>query len=170
MPHSPPVIRTLEATEWPAYREVRLRSLEDSPDAFCSQFAAEQALSPAVWTARLYAAAASADDHPLVAELEGNIVGLLWAKRDPASASIVNIFQVWVAPECRGRGVAAALLEAAIAWARSRNAEVLQLSVTCGDTSAVRLYTRTGFELDGPPVRRANSDLMEQTMRLAISR
>lgn len=170
MPDSQPIIRTLEAAEWPSYREIRLRSLEDSPAAFCSQFAAEQSLSAAVWTARLYAAAASADDHPLVAELDGNAVGLLWAKRDPVSAAIVNVFQVWVAPECRGRGVAAALLENAVAWARSSNADVLQLSVTCGDTSAVRLYLRAGFELYGPPTLRENTALMEQTMRLAITR
>jgi ribosomal protein S18 acetylase RimI-like enzyme len=169
MSPSPPLIRTLEASEWAQYREIRLRSLADSPDAFCSKFAAEEALSPAVWTARLYAAAASTNDNPLVAELDGNIVGLLWAKVDAANDSIVNIFQVWVAPESRGRGVAAALFDEAIAWARRKNGQTLQLSVTCGDTSAVRLYARIGFENDGPPTRREGSSLMEQSMRLDLA-
>lgn len=163
-------IRTLEASEWLKYREIRLRSLADAPEAFCSNFASEEALSPAVWTARLYAAAASRADHPLVAELDGSIVGLLWAKADPVHASIVNVFQVWTAPESRGHGVAAALLDKAIAWARSRNADALQLSVTCGDTSAVRLYVRAGFENDGPPTARENTSLMEQRMRLALTK
>jgi GNAT superfamily N-acetyltransferase len=40
---------------------------------------------------------------------------------------VVNIFQVWVAPEYRGQGMAAALLRAAILWARSRRAKLVQL-------------------------------------------
>lgn len=163
------VIRTLKPSEWENYRDVRLRALADAPDAFCSQFAAERALNPAIWMARLHAAADSTRDYPLVAEVDGDLVGLLWAKADPASATIVNVFQVWVAPHVRGRGIAAALFDQAIAWAQGRHAHALQLSVTCGDTPAVRLYLRAGFQPYGPPTRRAGSSLMEQVMRLAIA-
>jgi GNAT superfamily N-acetyltransferase len=162
-------IRPLEAHEWPKYRELRLRSLADSPDAFGSTLASEQDRSPDDWAARLSAAAVSGRDYPLVAELAGAAVGLLWAKVDVANSSVANVFQVWVAPESRGRGVAAALLREAINWARSMNARVVQLGVTCGDTPAARLYVREGFQDFGSPEpRRPGSPLFEQTMRLAI--
>lgn len=166
---TPLVIRTLRPDEWPSYRDVRLRALADAPDAFGSTLAEEQARAPDDWAARLAAAAVSGQDYPLVAELAGAVVGLLWAKVDAADASAVNIFQVWVAPESRGRGVADALLREAIGWAKSRRARVVQLGVTCGDTAAGRLYLRAGFCNVGAPVaRRPGSPLLEQSMHLVI--
>jgi GNAT superfamily N-acetyltransferase len=168
LPQSPLIIRTLASGEWPLYREIRLRSLADAPDAFCSKLASEEALDPAVWAARTFAAAASNLDRPLIAEIDGVVAGLLWAKIYPDKPSIVNIFQVWVAPESRGHGVAAALLDDAIAWARTKNAHAVLLSVTCGDTPAARLYARAGFKNDGPPTPREHTAQMEQSMLLAL--
>jgi GNAT superfamily N-acetyltransferase len=162
-------IRTLEAHEWPKYREVRLRSLADSPDAFSSTLAEAQDRTPDDWAARLAAAAVSGQDYLLIAELAGAGVGLVWAKVDATNSSVVNLFQMWVAPESRGRGVAAALLQEAIMWARSRKAQVVQLGVTCGNESAVRLYVRKGFrDFGSPEPRSPGSPLLEQTMRLVI--
>ncbi len=166
--HAPLVIRKFASGEWPLYREVRLRSLADSPDAFCAKYAIEEAHEPALWMARIFAAAASTLDRPLIAEIDGAAAGLLWAKIYPDQLSIVNIFQVWVAPECRGRGVAAALLADAIAWAREQHAQAVKLSLTCGDTAAARLYARVGFVNDGPPTQRENTMLMEQAMTLPM--
>ncbi|MES3024510.1 MAG: GNAT family N-acetyltransferase [Pseudomonadota bacterium] len=167
-PQTPIVIRTLEAHEAACYRAVRLRALADAPDAFCSTLASEQPRPLEAWAARLAAAAASGQDCPLVAELAGAPVGLVWAKRDAADPAVVNIFQLWVAPEGRGRGVAAALLREAIAWARAGDARFVQLSVTCGDNAAARLYRREGFEDTGPATAREGTVLFEQAMRLAL--
>lgn len=163
------VIRPLAPHEWPVYRAIRLRSLADSPDAFATTLAEQEAHGPETWAARLSAAAASCKDCPLIAECSSEPAGLVWAKVDAADDSVVNIFQMWVSPESRGRGVAAALLDEAIAWARSRKARAVQLSVTCGNSSAVRLYERAGFKNDGPPQPRGPaSPLFEQAMRLAL--
>jgi ribosomal protein S18 acetylase RimI-like enzyme len=167
---TPLVIRTLAPHEGQTYRQVRLRALADSPDAFGSTLAEEQDRAPDAWAARLAAAAVSGRDYPLVAELAGAVVGLLWAKVDATDSAIVNIFQVWVAPEARGRGAAAALLGEAVSWARSKHARSVQLGVTCGDTAARRLYVRAGFADAGVPVlRRPGSPLYEQNMRLTIA-
>lgn len=165
------VIRALVPHEGPLYRAIRLRSLADSPDAFATTLAEQEAHGPETWAARLSAAAISGKDCPLVAEWNGEPAGLVWAKVDGADDAVVNIFQMWVSPESRGRGVAAALLGEAIAWARSKNARAVQLSVTCGNSSAVRLYERAGFENDGPPQPRGPaSTLFEQAMRLTLDR
>lgn len=162
-------IRTLTRHEGPTYRELRLRSLADSPDAFGSTLAEEQDRTPEAWAARLSAAADSGRDYPLIAVSAGAAVGLAWAKFDAADPSVVNIFQVWVAPESRGNGVAAQLLREAIKWAKSKQASTVRLGVTCGDTAAARLYLREGFQpVGGPKLRRPDSPLLEQSMTLMI--
>ena len=162
-------IRPLRAGEWPAWRDLRLRSLADAPDAFGSTLADEAARPDETWAARLAAAAGSGRDRPLVAEAGGRAVGLTWAKVDGDDPTVVNLYQVWVAPEARGRGVAAALLDAAIAWSKEVGARTMQLGVTCGDTPAVRLYRRAGFrEMGAPEPLRAGSALLSQAMRLEL--
>lgn len=162
-------VRPLAAHEWQQYRQVRLRSLVDSPNAFGSTYAAEKDRSDDVWATRLLLATSSGKDYPLIAEISGVIAGLLWAKEDVTDTSIVNIFQVWVAPEYRGRGIAKDLLREAILWAKTRGARLVQLGVTCGDSAAMRLYLREGFQSVGvPEPLRPDSTLLEQTMHLVL--
>src|SRR6266536_827351 len=52
---------------------------------------------------------------------------------------------MWVEAEARGRGVGRALLESVIGWARSLALDRLELWVTEGNGSAMRLYERAGF-------------------------
>lgn len=164
------LIRRLESHEWPLYRAVRLRSLADSPGAFSQTLAAAEAILDAVWQARLIAAAQADLDYPLVAELDGEAVGMLWAKVDRDDLAAVDLFQVWVAPEARGRGVGAALIQQAVGWAGKRGSREVRLSVTCGDTPARRLYEREGFVAVGKPVACSTHEgRMEQNMRLALA-
>ncbi len=145
LPSTALAVRRFQAHEWPAYRSIRLRSLGESPDAFCSTLAAEEAYAPEIWSKRLAQSELSGIDCPLVAELDGHMAGLVWAKVDSDDASVVNLFQMWVAPEARGRRVGAALLEQAIGWARTRGANAVCLSVRCGNAAALGLYEKAGF-------------------------
>jgi len=164
------VVRTLAAHEWPLYRALRLRALADAPAAFGSTLAEEAARTDADWAWRLNIGASSGRDRPLVAELGGTAAGLAWAKADGADPALVNLFQMWVAPEARGHGVAAALLDAALAWARATGARTMQLGVVCGNEAARRLYERAGFRAAGEPEpQRPGSTRMEQRMRLVLS-
>ena len=167
--HPSPLIRALYPDEWATYRELRLRSLADSPDAFYSTLESESARSPEDWAARLAAAAVSGKDCPLVAELDGRPAGLVWAKVDGVNPALVHLYQMWVAPECRGRGVAQRLLDTALAWTRERGARFVELDVTLGNSAAARLYQRAGFRTVNAPVpMRAGSGLMLQPMRLVL--
>lgn len=168
-------IRRFTAREWPAYRALRLRSLADAPEAFGSSFQAEEAWAQELWMARLTAASVSGRDCPLVAESAGpdgavtDMLGLLWAKCDAEDAGIVNLFQMWVAPEARGHGVAATLVDEALAWARSIRAHTVRLGVVCSNQAAIRLYLRKGFRDVGTPAPiRPGSPLLEQTMCLNL--
>ena len=163
-------IRNVTPDAWPAYRALRLRALEDAPDAFGSTLAAESVRPPEDWAARLARAATSGIDHALIAEIEGEPVGLAWAKVDADEPALVNLFQMWVAPEARGQGVAAGLLAEAVRWARARGATAMQLGVNCANDEALRLYVRAGFVATGlrEPMR-PGSDQIEQRMRLVIA-
>ena len=163
-------IRNFTQDEWPAYRAIRLRSLEDAPDAFGSTHAAEAALPPEHWAARITRSVTAGIDHALVAEMDGRMVGLAWAKVDADDPALVNLFQMWVAPEARGHGVAAGLLGEAVRWAQARGALAMQLGVNCANAAALGLYERAGFVDTGvrEPLQ-AGTDLMEQRMRLSFA-
>ncbi|HWJ95134.1 MAG TPA: GNAT family N-acetyltransferase, partial [Telluria sp.] len=169
MIHTDTVIRTLRPDEWTAYRDLRLRALADAPNAYGSTLAAEQDRPAQAWAERLALAATSGRDHPLVADAGGALVGLAWAKRSADDPAVVGIFQMWVAPETRGQGIAAALLREAVRWSRAVGAQVVRLGVETGNGAALRLYAREGFLNVGEPApMRPGSHLMEQEMRLAL--
>ena len=163
------VLRRFAAHEWAAYRDLRLRALADSPDAFGSTFAREAVRSDDEWRERLATGAGSHRDLPLVAVVDDALAGLAWGRLDERQPDIAHLFQVWVAPEFRGRGIGRLLVDAVIAWARSVGARELRLGVTRGDTAAVRLYRRAGFVDDGiPQPLRPGSEMTSQPMRLTF--
>jgi ribosomal protein S18 acetylase RimI-like enzyme len=164
------LILTLRPNDWPVYRNLRLRALADAPDAFCSTFAEESQRPDDVWAARLAGPALGSYQQawPFVATLDGAPVGLAWVKLDGAGAHTAGVYQVWVAPEARGRGIGAALINAAIEWARARKASEVRLDVTAGDGAAARLYRRMGFVDVGAPVPMAGRTTFEQAMVLRL--
>ena len=165
---STPVIRSFAADEWKTYKDLRLGALADSPDAFGSTLAREKDRPDADWC-RLASDIASLGDLPLVAEILGEPIGLAWGRIESSGLDVANLYQMWVAPNYRGLGVGRMLLEAVIAWAKAANACYLALAVTCGDSPAMRLYVRAGFQpLGGPEPLRPGSELLAQPMRLTL--
>lgn len=163
-------VRKFEATEFLTYRNLRLSALEDSPNAFSSTPAAEQSRTDDEWASRLRAACYSGFDLPLIGYIGAAAAGLAWGKVDSSDSTIVNVYQMWVAPECRGNGLAHLLLRTIVDWAVSLQARSVQLGVVCGDSPAMRLYISEGFVPIGQitPLR-AGSMLMVQSMRVHIT-
>ncbi|HTY76977.1 MAG TPA: GNAT family N-acetyltransferase [Candidatus Bathyarchaeia archaeon] len=138
-------IRELERREWALFRELRLRALADSPDAFARRYVDEQAQSDAHWI-RLTESVTTPDGQVmLVAEDDGRPIGLCFGLFDKERAKTGHVGGMWVAPTGRGRGAGRALLDGAIDWARSRRLDRLELWVTEGNGPAARLYERAGF-------------------------
>jgi ribosomal protein S18 acetylase RimI-like enzyme len=163
------IARAFRPDEWLVYKVLRLRSLEDAPSAFGSTLALELLRADTEWTERVRIAATSNSDCALFAEIEGVPSGLVWAKADGNDPHTINIFQMWVAPEARSRGLGSALLNAAIHWARQYGAHFAKLGVTCGDTPAVRLYKRAGFrDIGAKELIREGSEVLAQTMVLSL--
>ncbi|MGH7337645.1 MAG: GNAT family N-acetyltransferase [Myxococcota bacterium] len=168
MSHAPSV-RRLARHEWREYRDLRLRALADSPDAFPTTLAQAQARDDTDWSRQVASGAESSSEHALVAESDSQLVGLAWSGIDGSDKDRAWLTQMWVDPGFRGFGTGGPLLGAAIRWATGVNAHFMVLSVTCGDTPASRLYARAGFEPVGQPEPlRPGSHLLAQPMRLDL--
>jgi GNAT superfamily N-acetyltransferase len=162
-------VRKFEAAEFSSYRSLRLSALEESPDAFGSTLGAEQLRTTEEWAARLQGGCNSGLDLPLIGQVGATAAGLAWGKVERSDRTIVHLYQMWVAPEFRGRGIARLLLRTIVAWAASLEARSVHLGVACGQSSAMRLYVSEGFVPFGQvePLR-AGSALLSQRMRFQI--
>jgi RimJ/RimL family protein N-acetyltransferase len=91
-----------------------------------------------------------ADAALLVAEVDGVLAGRLSISRDPHPSSVhVADLGLMVDASYRRRGIGAALLVAAEAWARSAGVTKLELHVFPHNTPAIALYDKHGFEREG---------------------
>jgi dihydropteroate synthase len=158
------VIREVRPDEWREWREIRLRSLADSPDAFGATFADSSTKDEPFWRSFI-------EYRPnalrLVAERDGAAVGMVVALigHEDADHRRANLYAMWVAPEARGSGVGKQLVDTALRWCRSRAALDVRLDVSDTGDAARRLYKRCGFRDTGDrrPVR-DGSDLMASTL------
>jgi GNAT superfamily N-acetyltransferase len=148
----PPLrIRRIRPDEGPLLRDLRLRSLADSPDAF-GQRAEDAALQPAAeWTATAKAAAAGERRAWFIAEIPhpgtgARAVGIVLGRRRPPDTLL--IFSMWVDPSVRRQGVGSRIIAAAEAWAATWGARESVLWVFGGNDPAIRFYQRLGFTTD----------------------
>jgi GNAT superfamily N-acetyltransferase len=161
-------IRELERHEWALFRELRLRALADSPDAFARTLAEALGENDAYWVKLTESVTTPGGQVMLVAEVEGRPVGLAFGLFDKEREKIGHVGGMWVDPGARGRGAGRALLDAAIAWARSRALDRLELWVTKGNAPAERLYERAGFADTGRRDALASNPAL-QTIQMALT-
>jgi ribosomal protein S18 acetylase RimI-like enzyme len=152
------------------YRDLRLAALTEDPDAFGSTYAREAERTDTDWEQRLIAGATAPNELALIALVDATPVGLAWGRRDDREPTVGHLFQVWVAPEHRGRGIAQLLTNAVIAWAQRLALRTLRLSVTASHPAASQLYRRAGFvDAGSPEPLRPGSLVLAQAMQLSLS-
>jgi len=142
-------IRELQRHEWALFRELRLRALGDAPDAFARTLAETLAQPDSYWIQITQSVTEPGGQVMFIGEEEGRAVGLAFGLFDKERRKTGHVGGMWVEPAARGRGVGRALLDAAIAWARSRDLDRMELWVTEGNAPAERLYQRAGFSDTG---------------------
>ena len=138
-------IQRLTPQDWPRLRAVRLRALGDTPDAFWATAAEESLQTDDEWRARLEAT----DAVTVVACEDGVDLGLAVGAPHYDREGEVGLFAVWVAPEARGRGIARALIDEVISWARATGHRRISLDVGDANAAARALYAEVGFTPTG---------------------
>ena len=123
--------------EWEVFRELRLRALREASYAFGSRYDDWAEAPETSWRDRLANVPLN-----LVARMDGELVGMAsGVVEDEDGAELISM---WVDPAARGSGVAAALIEAVVEWARSAG-RATYLMVRSENGRAIAAYARAGF-------------------------
>lgn len=144
-PHS---IRLLKLHELAAYKQLRDTMLSEHADAFTSDATAERRRSAESYASRLGFDRPEGGHFALGAWCGSALVGAVSCERDNRVKvrHIGHVTGMMVAAPARGCGIGAGLLAACITEARcAEGLELLTLTVTSGNHTAVRLYERAGF-------------------------
>lgn len=142
-------IRRLVPADAPHYRALRLRGLEENPDAFTSSVDAEAARPLAATEARL---APAGPDVVYGAFVDGTLAGVVGIAREARTKNRhkASVFGMYVAPEFARRGIGRALIRHLVAAAEHEpGLEQLVLTVTQTNDAARALYESEGFRSFG---------------------
>lgn len=137
-------VRPLGEDDWKLYRDIRLNSLSESPDAFAATVSSEQEVDEPIWRARMNRS------QRLLAETEGDdqpvgVVSLRIDKREDEDTPYGELFGLWVKPQLRGSGIADKLLDALLERARSQELGAVIYWVGTDNAPAVAFASSRGF-------------------------
>ncbi|MGO0576541.1 N-acetyltransferase family protein [Ornithinimicrobium panacihumi] len=134
-------VRVLSEDEWPSYRDVRLRALRESPEAFVASFEEEDAFEDSVWIQRMDRS------RRILAEDGDQVIGVVSVGTGHRTGipGAGELFGLWVEPPRRGTGVARRLMEKAAAVGRDVGLRQLVYWVGTDNGRAVAFASSFGF-------------------------
>lgn len=134
------LIRHTTEQDWPILKALRLAALLDSPTAFGVSHASAAADPDQQWRDR---AAARGPATYLLAFHGDMAVGMIGGLLSEAQE--FNLIAMWLKPEHRGGGAAAALVDAMKAHALARGQQRVVLDVAPTNARAAAFYAKLGF-------------------------
>lgn len=141
-------IRRTTLDDWLAWKEMRLTALRLAPTAYGETYAKAIAGDDHYWQKWWLE---RTDDIAMraLAYADGEPAGQVGVVQWRGPGTIPMLISMWVEERFRGSGVADALVEDAVAWARDNGYSQIELGVTEGNETARELYRRHGFEPTG---------------------
>lgn len=139
-----PEIRRLGKEDAAEVFPLRLRALQEHPEAFGSSYEDEAAMGIERWHTSL----ADSNRAFFGAFHEGKLLGMVVISRETGKKNQhrMGIYAMYVAPEARKLGFGQGLITACLDYARQQEGvKQVMLAVTAGNQSARRLYRRNGF-------------------------
>ena len=138
-------VRRIRADEALQLREIRLAALADAPYAFTTKHEDMIDKPVAFWAERVETNAAGDVLATFIAELDGEWVGMVAGIHPEPDDPELELVAMWVAPQGRGTGAGAALVNAVVDWGAEIGAPSVGLWVVHGNDHAIALYERCGF-------------------------
>ncbi len=134
-------VRVLGEDEWQTYREVRLRALRESPEAFVASAEEEAEFADSVWQERMVRS------RRILAEDGDEVIGVVsvGTGHRTKNAGAGELFGLWVDPPRRGTGVARRLMEKAAKVGREVGLKQLLYWVGTDNGRAVAFASSFGF-------------------------
>ncbi|NTV91794.1 MAG: amino acid adenylation domain-containing protein [Chlorobiaceae bacterium] len=139
------VIRSVGRGESRLFRDISLRSIRESPDAFVATLDQVQHEPLTYWEQLLDFIVDSPLDTMVLACIEQRCVGFAAARIYSNDPYLTQLRWMWVDSDFRGKGLGSRLLEKVIEWSQSRGAQKMDLWVSESQSAAIRLYTSKGF-------------------------
>jgi ribosomal protein S18 acetylase RimI-like enzyme len=142
-------VRALSSDDWPLLRSLRLRALQESPNAFGETYREASQRAEVDWQRITMAIVENGNERSFLA-FDGSVpCGLTYCRRLEEPAETVQVGAMWVDPSHRRQHFGQAMLNAAMNWAREMEAERVQLWVTEGNEPAINFYQTAGFRDSG---------------------
>ena len=145
-------VRILTEADGEAFWNIRLRALRDDPESFGSSYEEILERGIAGATQSLRKRDTSPDDATFGAFEGGTLVGIAGFRREEEVKKRHKgvIWGMYVPREMRGKGIGKALLQAAIAYAKTLpQLEQINLAVVLTSREARQLFISLGFETYG---------------------
>jgi ribosomal protein S18 acetylase RimI-like enzyme len=140
-------VRAVAGAEWQNLRDLRLRALKGDPQAFGSTFADEASDPDSEWEEWAEGSELGQQSRTFIAVAQNAWQAMVFVSLlDDGDA---GLFALWVDPRYRGQGLARALVEAVVEWAREHEATAVALSVAEDNEPAQRLFRSSGFAYTG---------------------
>ena len=137
-------IERIKPGEWQTLRDIRLRSLQDAPEAFGQRYDEAAAVPDDEWKSIARSSSSGNRRIWILARDESESpIGVVQGRRRPPADCL--LFSMWVDPAARRSGVGGALVDAIQDWAESWDAQRVVLWVLAANESAMRFYDRIGF-------------------------
>jgi GNAT superfamily N-acetyltransferase len=141
-------IERVTPSNLPAFKEIRLRALQDTPQAFGSTFARESQFTETEWLERTKRWNGKTGIGFLAMD-DGHGCGIAGGLMDADDRTCVMLVSMWTAPTHRRSGIGRVLVDHVLDWARLREARTLRLMVTSANEPAIRFYEKLGFTRTG---------------------
>ncbi|CAN7767111.1 GNAT family N-acetyltransferase [Variovorax sp. LjRoot84] len=152
-------VRMLEPYEPNLQRELRLRALRDSPNAFRDTYAEISARPPSYWE-ELTRSVTELGDVMFLACEAPMVVGSVYGFADRTNSHVGRLGGMWVDPAWRRRGVGNALLNEVIGWSRKPGCERLRLWSVVASPGPSALYQNAGFVATGKEEPLASASML----------
>lgn len=161
-------VRVLPEGEWELYREMRLRALRESPEAFVADISTEEGYDEQLWLDRM-----NRSDR-LVVSHDGRPVGIASVRmKDDLFDNAAELFSLWVEPGLRGEGLAAELVVSASEVAERKGATQLVYWVGTDNARAVAFASSYGFRPTEhrrePRTNAARSEGIEEEVAMVLA-